>query len=597
MLSLRLLFGSRFIRPTQNQLLQSRYRTLVHSTCKTMTTLTGGPAVASEASTATTIKFGDTEEEVNIVREGKAEVYFQKSVFYNPVQEFNRDLTINVVNEFAKEFFIEKRNKAKKKVACSSEENGVKDVDVPDPAELQAGIQYKDGMRVLEGLAASGLRSVRFALEVPGVKEIIVNDYDHTAVKYIEKNLEKNEVAHLARANFGDASMLMYQNRQPYDRFDVVDVDPYGSPSRFLDAAVQAVSDGGLLCVTCTDMGVLCGNNGEASYTKYGSYAVRSPCCHEIALRSILHSLDSHASRYSRYIVPLLSVSVDFYIRVFVKVYTGQFKAKQSASKQSLIYRCAGCGAQYLQPLGDLEIKGTNTRFVAATGPPVNQMCEHCGQKHKVSGPIWSDRIHDFDFLGRVIEGVKKNKDKFGTAERMIGMLSMMHEELPDVPLYYVADELSSVMHCEVTPTMKMRSAILNLGHKVSFSHAAKNSIKTTAPVGVIWDIMRHWIKEHPVSKKRLVTGSVVKNILDKEITSKVCFELRDDANPESRKRGLQRWKDMPENWGPMSRAKKSPEREPQAPEKKRKLSEEEKSHKTDVEMVDEVTSSSGTKE
>ena len=34
----------------------------------------------------------------------------------------------------------------------------------------------------------------------------------------------------------------------------------------------QAVSEGGLLLVTATDMAVLCGNNGEACYAKYASY-------------------------------------------------------------------------------------------------------------------------------------------------------------------------------------------------------------------------------------------------------------------------------------------------------------------------------------
>lgn len=117
--------------------------------------------------------------------------------------------------------------------------------------------------------------------------------------------------------------------------FDAVDLDPYGSPSILLDSAVQvpgcaglhpaagvgraggpreggaaclglrcmaaeaapaaaaaqqrvgllrpltarapaapaqAVSEGGLLLVTATDMAVLCGNNGEACYAKYASY-------------------------------------------------------------------------------------------------------------------------------------------------------------------------------------------------------------------------------------------------------------------------------------------------------------------------------------
>lgn len=49
------------------------------------------------------------------------------------------------------------------------------------------------------------------------------------------------------------------------------------------------------------------------------------------ALRILLHSLDLRANCYQRYIVPLLCVSADFYIRVFVRVFTGQAKVKMSA--------------------------------------------------------------------------------------------------------------------------------------------------------------------------------------------------------------------------------------------------------------------------
>lgn len=37
----------------------------------------------------------------------------------------------------------------------------------------------------------------------------------------------------------------MYEKRGKNERYDVIDLDPYGSPASFLDAAVQAVSEGG----------------------------------------------------------------------------------------------------------------------------------------------------------------------------------------------------------------------------------------------------------------------------------------------------------------------------------------------------------------
>ena len=39
--------------------------------------------------------------------------------------------------------------------------------------------------------------------------------------------------------------MLMYEHRDPFKRFDVIDIDPYGSPTTFLDSVVQACHDGG----------------------------------------------------------------------------------------------------------------------------------------------------------------------------------------------------------------------------------------------------------------------------------------------------------------------------------------------------------------
>ena len=41
--------------------------------------------------------------------------------------------------------------------------------------------------------------------------------------------------------------MLMYERREPHsERFDVIDLDPYGSPSQFLDSTLQSVKDGGM---------------------------------------------------------------------------------------------------------------------------------------------------------------------------------------------------------------------------------------------------------------------------------------------------------------------------------------------------------------
>lgn len=123
----------------------------------------------------------------------------------------------------------------------------------------------------------------------------------------------------------------MYNHRQYDDRFQVVDIDPYGGCAPFLDAAVQSVHDGGLLAITTTDTAILCGNHPESCFARYGSMAMHQRHCHEFALRVLLRSIDTHANTYSRYIEPLLAISVDFYMRVFVRIKLGAAKAKESA--------------------------------------------------------------------------------------------------------------------------------------------------------------------------------------------------------------------------------------------------------------------------
>lgn len=53
----------------------------------------------------------------------------------------------------------------------------------------------------------------------------------------------------------------MYARRSPAARVDVVDLDPYGTAAPFIDSAIGCIADGGLLCVTCTDLAVLAGSS------------------------------------------------------------------------------------------------------------------------------------------------------------------------------------------------------------------------------------------------------------------------------------------------------------------------------------------------
>ncbi|NXO73628.1 TRM1 dimethyltransferase, partial [Phainopepla nitens] len=387
--------------------------------------------------------------------------------------------------------------------------------------------------------------------------------------------------------------------------FDVIDLDPYGSPAPFLDAAVQAVNEGGLLCVTCTDMAVMAGNSAETCYSKYGAVSLKGKFCHEMALRIILHSLDLRANCYQRFVVPLLSVSADFYVRVFVRVFTGQAKVKASASKQALVFHCVGCGSHHLQRLGRATSHGSGYsppraiegspetpggsprpsggavttsppsrfKYSTATGPPVGPTCEFCHQRHQGGGPVWAEPLHDPAFVEGVLAALERSPGRFSTEPRLQGMLSVIAEELSDVPLYYTLDGLSSTIRSNTPSLLQLRSALLHAGFRVSLSHACRNAVKTDAPPAVLWDIMRCWAKLHPVKRERLQDSSPAARILSVEPTLQASFALHEDANPSSRKRGLKRFPENPEAfWGPKARAKPGGGLAPSLQEKRERL-------------------------
>lgn len=443
----------------------------------------------------------------------------------------------------------------------------------------------KDGLRVLEALSATGLRSIRYAKEVPGVKQIIANDLSAAAVKSIQENIRLNKVEHLVTASEANATTLLYNSTSPQNRFDIIDLgktkfiqkflqfhwkylfiyilDPYGSPTIFLDGAVQSISEGGLLLITATDMAILAGNNPESAYAKYSSVPLKIKSCHEQALRILLRCIESHATRYGRYIKPLLSISADFYIRVFVRVFTSPLECKKSSSKHSMVYQCTGCTTHTFQPLGILKTnpneKNPNQfKYGLPVVPSISDRCEHCNSRYHFGGPLYTDPIHDFEFVQMLHNLIQTEPlTKLETNSRIHGMLSVIREELPNVPLYYSLDHLCSVLKLQCIPIVKFRSALLNAGYQVSFSHACKTSIKTNAPAKILWDILRNWEKKSPVHPKHIEKNPIIKVILSKE--PEIIYNFKDihpDANPNSRRQALVRFPINPmPNWGPGTRS------------------------------------------
>ena len=178
-----------------------------------------------------------------------------------------------------------------------------------------------------------------------------------------------------------------------------------------------------------------------------------------------------------------------------------------------------------------------------------------------MGGPYWIAPIHDRKFVRKILanlELVEEHDKKFGTLDRMIGMLTVVEEELEDCPFFYSKDRLSSIAKIHSAKMTLFRSALLNAGYAVSLSHACKMAIKSNAPNDFIWDMIKAWEKLNPVRREKFAADSIPLKILNQPMyTDKdVSFELHPASNPASRAAGLKRFQMNPApNWGPKMKA------------------------------------------
>lgn len=533
------------------------------------------------------------------------------AVFYNPVQVQNRDLSILMISLYAERRAIrravqrkkkelnkqrqEEQDKEKKMTKEEMQKQLKEYEESLDGSELlknssEAQDNTKDGITVLDALAASGLRSIRYWKEIPGVKHVTINDLTEAAIDRAKDNLRNNNIDpslvlddNFERnygicVNHGDATHEMYMSRRPQTlqkcektklafkqqpMWDVIDLDPYGSAAPFLDGAVQAVENGGLLCITCTDMAALGGSHPETAYGRYASLPIQSAkYLQELALRILLHSIAVSAAKYGRTLRPVLSVGMNFYVRVFVEIYND----KQGVSDLSLIngnvYQSTQCSSFVTIPHGQKGGRKGNGYQSSRVDPA---KCPETGAPFKIGGPLWLGPLHDQDVvkaaLGRLDnEACQSPKmDLIATRRRLQGLLTSVSEEL-DTPLYYTLPGLCQSLRCTSPPLRAFKGALVNAGYKVSGYHKEPSAVKTDAPDHVVWDIMRAWVEKNPL-KKKPQEGSTAEKILAKERTLKEIdwsipksLKKSKDTTGEdgNKKKRISRFPLNPEkHWGP----------------------------------------------
>ena len=283
----------------------------------------------------------------------------------------------------------------------------------------------------LEGLSGLGARGLRVGNELD-VEKIVINDLNHSSLKMAEYSANLNNVKNVEFSE-KEACRFFSDYSKKGKRGSIVDIDPFGSPAAFFDCGIRATMHGGILSTAATDLQVLNGLFQSACKRKYGGIPVRTKYGNEIAIRLILGSLRTVASRLGVTIIPMFVESEMHYYRTYVKV------LNKPDQKENLGYilHCKNCG---------------NRKITIEQ----EQECELCKSKISIAGPLWIDKIFDKNFVqDMIIENSRLETDK--NCEKIL-CKCLSESEMRGT--YYTIDEVASIM--KLSPP-KLEKAILSL--------------------------------------------------------------------------------------------------------------------------------------
>jgi len=366
-----------------------------------------------------------TNEQVDLIKEGTTELFVYKNKasvkgpsirenapFYNPAMELNRDVSV-LVNQW----FL---NASAKRV------------------------------HILDGLAASGVRGIRLAHELSGDFEVTINDWNDQSVALIHQNIQKNQLENISVFERDLYSLLLER------RYHSIDIDPFGSPVYFFDAAVRSIYNKGIIACTATDTAALCGVFPQVCFRRYAAWPLHGPSMHETGLRILLGCLCREAAKYDRGIEPLLCYTTDHYIRVYVQIHNGKSTANASMAQYSSI---------------------------TAKEVPLSQ------ESTALVGPLWLGALQKKTAI-QEIRTLASTK-KLNTKHLLWKLLDLLEGEADAPSFFYTINDLSSLLKVS-PPTMQyIVEQLKSKGFLITRTHFTPTGFKTNAPLDIVTEVFK----------------------------------------------------------------------------------------------------------
>ncbi|ADI74462.1 N2,N2-dimethylguanosine tRNA methyltransferase [Methanohalobium evestigatum Z-7303] len=354
------------------------------------------------------------------------------SVFYNPEMELNRDITVVANAVFAQ------RLSAKYGLAPSD-------------------VKYADA------LAASGARGIRVSNET-GL-DTTLNDWNEEAYKLILKNAELNDVLDLTTVFSKNANVLLFENR-----YDIVDLDPFGTPIPYLESAIYSTRH--LLEITATDTAPLCGAHLKSGIRKYSAVPLNNEYHREMGVRILLGKVAREFAKYDKAMIPILSHATRHYVRTYLHVKKGAKRADDALKYMGFISHCDKCGFR---------------KTVYGLAVSIDNNCPLCGNKTSIGGPLWLGSLHETDFCNEILQEIDNHQ--LNKRENTRKIITLCRDEL-EYPTYYDLHLICKRQGVSAVSMNRLIDLLIANGYSASRTHFSGTSFKTDAGIDVINDIV-----------------------------------------------------------------------------------------------------------
>ena len=305
-------------------------------------------------------------------------------------------------------------------------------------------------------LCGTGARGIRVANELSDhYGKVFLNDISSTSVELAARSARENHAKERCfLSNEESCGFMLTRKGNSGDRFDVVDIDPFGTPSPFVDCALRAIKHQGLLSVSATDTAVLCGVYPKVAQRKYLGLPLRTEYSHEIGMRLIFGLLAMDAMRLESSIKPVFCHHDMHYFRAYCLVEVGNNYSRQNENDIGYVLHCFKCG-----------FRNVMKREVFLLDFENQSKCPECESIMKIGGPMWVGKIQSKDFVEKCAQ---------------ISELSIFEPE-SDIPLYYDLSEISDNLETRTPKISDVMKELELSGHSATRTRLNPTAVRTEA--------------------------------------------------------------------------------------------------------------------